>query len=277
MPNGNGEHHSATSESGLHVAIIMDGSGRWAEARGLSRAEGHRAGRAAVRRVVQAALESGIRVLTLFTFSSDNWGRPANEVSELMQTFEEFFRADAPALAAQGARVTAIGRRDRLPMSLRTAIEKVEGLWHSRLRGTTPLAAERGSILPESSDDGDEVRPAEAKLHVRFAIDYSGRGAILEAARLFSGSSDDSAGTFARLLAGMAPGSEHVPDIDLLIRTGGELRLSNCPLWEIAYAELYFTPCLWPDFGPAELDAALQEFQIRHRRFGRISTVASCS
>jgi undecaprenyl diphosphate synthase len=233
-------------QSGLHVAIIMDGSGRWAAARGLPRMEGHRAGRAAVRRVVAAALERGIRVLTLFTFSTDNWGRPESEVTELMRTFEGFFSVDTPALAARRVRMTAIGRRDRLPGSLRRAIEKNEA-----------------------------ASAAAAHLHVRFAIDYSGREAILHAARRFQQTSDDSAESFARLLAEAEHADEPAPDVDLLIRTGGEYRLSNCPLWEIAYAELYFTPCLWPDFGPADLDAAVQEFGTRHRRFGRIPNVVS--
>jgi undecaprenyl diphosphate synthase len=213
-------------------------------ARGLARAEGHRAGRAAVGRTVLAALEHGIRVLTLFTFSTDNWGRPENEIAEMMRTFEEFFRVHAPALVARGVRVTVIGRRDRLPISLRHAIEKVEA-----------------------------ANPVRGQLHVRFAIDYSGRDAILDAARRFQHIGDDRAESFASLFAEPEPGSEPTPDVDLLIRTGGELRLSNCPLWEIAYAELYFTPCLWPDFGPAELDAALQDFYTRHRRFGRLPAI----
>jgi len=246
MTNGNGDYPFTPPQSGLHVAMIMDGSGRWAEARGLPRAEGHRAGRAAVRRAVEAARERGIRVLTLFTFSTDNWGRPETEVSELMRTFEGFFRVDAPALAAHGVRMTVIGRRDRLPVSLREAIAKIEA------------ASESGG-----------------QLHVRFAIDYSGREAILYAARRFQQTSDDSAASFARLLAEAEQAGEPAPDIDLLIRTGGEQRLSNCPLWEIAYAELYFTRCLWPDFGSAELDAAVREFGARHRRFGRIPALVS--
>ncbi|MGA2985240.1 MAG: polyprenyl diphosphate synthase [Terriglobia bacterium] len=230
--------------SRLHVAIIMDGSGRWAQARGMPRAAGHRAGRAAVGRAVGAALERGIGVLTLFTFSTDNWGRPESEISELMRTFEGFFRVDCPALAAQGVRVTVIGRRDRLPVSLRDAIVKIE-----------------------------TTSGAPAEMHVRLAIDYSGREAILHAARRFQQISEDSAEGFTRLLAETEPAGEPAPDVDLLIRTGGEQRLSNCPLWEIAYAELYFTPCMWPDFGPAELDAAMQEFGTRRRRFGRIPSV----
>ena len=241
MTHDHGDTSMYPRQSCRSVAIIMDGSGRWAVARGLPRVEGHRAGRAAVRRTALAALECGIRVLTLFTFSTDNWGRPENEVAEMMRTFEGFFRVDVPALVARGIRVTMIGRRDRLPVSLIQAIERVEAL-----------------------------NPARAQLHVRFAIDYSGRDAILDAARRFHQIGDDRAESFARLFTATDLGSEPVPDVDLLIRTGGELRLSNCPLWEIAYAELHFTPCLWPDFGPAELDAALQDFHTRHRRFGRL-------
>jgi undecaprenyl diphosphate synthase len=241
MNNGNGQHATESTPSGLHVAIIMDGSGRWAVARRLPRSEGHRAGRAAVRRTVEAALQAGVRVLTLFTFSTDNWSRPDHEVAELMRTFEDFFCIDAPPLVRSGVRLTVIGRRDRLPASLRDAIE----------------AGELSSCGAEG-------------LRLRLAIDYSGRDAILHAARRFQPTRDDSAENFARLLTETEPDVEPVADVDLLIRTGGELRLSNCPLWEIAYAELHFTPCLWPDFGPAEFDVALQEFRTRHRRFGRI-------
>jgi undecaprenyl diphosphate synthase len=244
MTNGNGDQPLISQQSDLHVAIIMDGSGRWAAARGLPRSAGHRAGRAAVGRTVEAALERSIRVLTLFTFSTDNWGRPESEVAELMRTFEGFFHVDAPALVADGVRVTAIGRRDRLPVSLRDAIEKIE-----------------------------VANMAARQMHVRLAIDYSGREAILHAAHRFQKIADGSAEDFARLLAETEQVAEPTPDIDLLIRTGGEQRLSNCPLWEIAYAELYFTPCLWPDFGPADLDAAVREFETRDRRFGRIPAV----
>lgn len=240
MINGNGQTAPAFRASGPHVAIIMDGSGRWAAARGWPRSAGHRAGREAVRRTVAAALDNGIGLLTLFAFSTDNWGRPEQEVAELMSTFENFFRVDASALARHGVRVTVMGRRDRLPASLLDAIETIE----------------RESATAR-------------QLHVRLAIDYSGREAILRAARCFPASENESAENFSRLVADAAA-AEPAPDIDLLIRTGGECRLSNCPLWEIAYAELHFTSCLWPDFGPAELDAALQDFRTRDRRFGRI-------
>jgi undecaprenyl diphosphate synthase len=245
MNNGNGKHPATYGDSGLHVAIIMDGSGRWAVARGLPRAEGHRAGRSAVRRTVDVALRRDVRVLTLFSFSTDNWGRPPHEVAELMRTFESFFRVDGPALARCGVRVTAVGRRDRLPILLCEAIEEVE-----------------------------TANSASSALHLRLAIDYSGREAILAAARRLYLAADDGEEGFSRLLAESEHPVEPAPDVDLLIRTGGELRLSNCPLWEIAYAELYFTPCLWPDFGPAEFDAALDEFGRRDRRFGRIPVMA---
>lgn len=225
-----------------HLAIIMDGSGRWATTRGLPRAEGHRAGRDAVRRTILAALAQGIPFLTLFAFSTDNWGRPEHEVAELMQIFESFFRVDAPALAAQGARITVTGRRDRLPGILIDAIQSAEA-----------------------------VSASNQKILVRLAIDYSGRDAILTAARQFQASGSSSSEDFVNLLAEGDSTCGHVPDIDLLVRTGGELRLSNCPLWEIAYAELHFTPCLWPDFDATELAAAVDDFYTRQRRFGRIS------
>jgi undecaprenyl diphosphate synthase len=228
----------------LHVAIIMDGSGRWAQARGLPRSRGHQAGRAAVGRAVIAASDAGIRVLTLFSFSTENWGRPENEVSQLMNIFEAFFCLDAPAFAAKGIRITVIGRRERLPDSLRRAIDAIE----------------------VDSRGGD-------RLQVRLAIDYSGREAIVDAARRFHRAPDNSAAGFGRTLAGSRHADETPLDIDLLIRTGGEQRLSNCPLWEIAYAELYFTPCLWPDFDRADFEAALHDFNTRQRRFGRIPVV----
>jgi len=246
MTKGNGDHRLNAQNPALHLAIIMDGSGRWAAARGLPREEGHRAGRAAVRRTMAAALEQGIGVLTLFSFSTDNWGRPQNEVAQLMRTFESFLRVDAPALLRRGIRIKVMGRRDRLPFALCDAISKIEA-----------------------------ANPAAGRLLVRLAIDYSGRDAILEAAREWRQSTDPCPEGFLRLLTEAEPDAEPVRDVDLLIRTGGELRLSNCPLWDIAYAELYFTACMWPDFGPAELDAALQEYHTRDRRFGQIPRVAT--
>jgi undecaprenyl diphosphate synthase len=244
MSDDHGDDRLGAERSDLHVAIIMDGSGRWATARGLPRSEGHRAGRAAVRRIIEAAPQCGAATLTLFAFSSDNWRRPESEVFELMRIFEGFFSVDAPALIQRGIWVSMVGRRDRLPVSLLEAIGKVEA----------------------SSRPGGQ-------LHVRLAIDYSGREAIIRAAHEFPQDSDASTDAFARRLAEVEQADQAAPDIDLLIRTGGEQRLSNCPLWEIAYAELYFTPCLWPDFGAADLDAAVQEFRRRDRRFGRVPEV----
>lgn len=246
MPNENAARVVNSPPFNLHVAIIMDGSGRWAESRGLARVEGHHAGRAAVCRAVEAALAAGVRVLTLFTFSTENWGRPEGEVAELMRIFGDFLREDVPYFVLHGVCVTVIGRRDRLPASLREAIDTVEA----------------------ASEGGGQMR-------LRLAIDYSGRDAILHAASRFHQEGEYSYENFGRILAQAQFDAEPVPDIDLLIRTGGEQRLSNCPLWEIAYAELYFTPCMWPDFDSADFAAALQEFSTRQRRFGRIPLVTS--
>ncbi len=245
MPDENGTRAVNLPPSNLHVAIIMDGSGRWAEARGLPRVEGHRAGRAAVCRAVEAALATDVRVLTLFTFSTENWGRPEGEVAELMRIFGDFLREDVPYFVLRGVCVTVIGRRDRLPPSLREEIDTIEA-----------------------------VSNGEGQMRLRLAIDYSGRDSILRAANQFHSEGEGSYENFCRILAQTQLDSEPVPDVDLLIRAGGEQRLSNCPLWEIAYAELYFTPCMWPDFDSEDFAAALQEFSKRQRRFGRIPLAA---
>jgi undecaprenyl diphosphate synthase len=199
----------------LHVAIIMDGNGRWATRRGLPRTAGHQAGAEAVRRVVEAAAPRGVTALTLYAFSADNWRRPAREVGALMALFARHLRSETPRLQANGVRLTVIGRRDRLPHDLLAAIAAAEA-------ATAPGAA----------------------LHLRLAVDYSARHAI-ETGQL-------------------------VPDVDLLIRTGGDQRLSDFLLWECAYAELYFTDAMWPDFGAADLEVAVREFQGRERRFGAL-------
>ncbi len=222
---------------GLHVAIIMDGSGRWARARGLPRPEGHCAGTSVVRRVVEAAPGLGISTLTLFAFSQDNWQRPDREVAGLMQVFQEYITSLTVDAPPQGLRLSVLGRRDRLPSSLLVAIRAAE-----------------------------KVTREGRALHLRLAIDYSGRDAILRAACRAQELPPLYADTLARLITE----DDAVPDVDLLIRTGGEFRLSDCPLWEIAYAELVFTNTLWPDFGPADLEAALEEFRGRDRRFGHI-------
>ncbi|MGO8731548.1 MAG: polyprenyl diphosphate synthase [Terriglobia bacterium] len=238
--------HGAADEGGgcgrrIHAAIIMDGSGRWAGARGLSRSAGHLEGVKAVRRTVQAAPGLGIGTLTLHAFSSDNWQRPSCEVRDLMSIFEEFLRSSVADWVGAGIRTNVIGRRDRLDPSLVTAVEAVEA---ATLEGR--------------------------QLHLRLAIDYSARDAIICAARWLGNSEQTTPAEFARLLAAGDLGRGPVPDLDLLIRTGGEQRLSDFMLWECAYAELIFTDRLWPDFDAASLEAAVREFRSRYRRFGRV-------
>jgi len=230
---------SQTPEQGIHVAIIMDGNGRWARGRSLPRAAGHHAGVDAIRRVVEAAPGLGIGTLSLFAFSSDNWARPAEEVQILMGLFGRFLRAEAGPLRAHDVRLSVIGRRDRLPSEVVSAVSFAEAL-------TAP-----GS-----------------RLHLRVAVDYSSRDAILDAARL--GRLDHpTRESFASRL-GAAQGGP-APDVDLLIRTGGEQRLSDFLLWESAYAEFLFMPRMWPDFHGDDLAAAVAEFRGRDRRFGALS------
>lgn len=232
------DHHS-NHAGPLHVALVMDGNGRWAERRGLPRGAGHRAGSLAVRRTVTAAVAEGIRTLTLYAFSSDNWGRPAAEVGALMKLFLHYLRTEAGRCEEQGVCVSVIGRRDRLGSDLKAAIESIEG---------------------RTREGGG--------LHLQIAIDYSARYAMLEAIRLHGRPERPSREDFAALQARALHAPSPVPDVDLLVRTGGEKRLSDFMLWECAYAELVFTPCLWPDFGREDLARALEEFRGRQRRFG---------
>ncbi len=225
----------------LHVAIIMDGNGRWATSRGLPREAGHRAGVHAVRRVVEAARRLGIGTLTLFAFSGDNWHRPPREVNHLLWLFEEYLRAEKGRFATQGIQLSVVGRRDRFPASLRAAAE-----------------------------DGERVTAGQHAMHLRLALDYSGRDAILRAAQRFHETPLPTREAFARLLGEVTHDGTSTPDVDLLIRSGGEQRLSDFMLWEIAYAELVFTDRMWPDFDAADLEAALAGFFGRERRFGRI-------
>jgi len=226
----------------IHAAIIMDGSGRWAERRGLGRSAGHRAGVAAVRRSVEAAPGLGIGTLTLHAFSADNWQRPAPEVRELMSIFTEFLRSSAADWADAGIRTSVIGRRDRIEPSLVAAIDAAEAVTREG----------RG-------------------LHLRLAIDYSARDAIVRAARSLPEPEEATPFEFERLLRADLSHSEPVPELDLLIRTGGEQRLSDFMLWECAYAELLFTERMWPDFDAQDLEAAVREFRSRNRRFGRLA------
>ena len=229
----------------LHVGIIMDGNGRWATRQGHSRVEGHRAGAAMVRRLVEAAPDAGIGVLTLFAFSADNWRRPKTEVGWLMRLFREYLRAERERCVATGVRLEVIGRRDRIGRILRAAVEEAE---RDTAQGT--------------------------RLHLRIALDYSSRDAILRAAQCLQSGTVPSRDSFGRLLAIVDHGIP-VPEVDLLIRTGGERRLSDFLLWEAAYAELHFSPLMWPEFGPAALQEAVRDFGTRERRFGGLSDVAA--
>lgn len=220
-----------------HVAMIMDGNGRWATRRGLPRAVGHRAGAKAVRRVVEAARRRGVGTLTLYAFSSDNWRRPVAEVEALMGLFERYLGEEARRCVENGIRLRVIGRRDRLDASLVAAI------------------------------DAAEARTAAgAAMELRIAVDYSGRAAILAAIPLLPAGSAPT--REALLLALARSGNGGAPEVDLLVRTGGERRTSDFLLWESAYAELFFSERLWPDVGAADLDEALAWYACRERRFG---------
>ena len=235
-----------------HVAVIMDGNGRWATRRGRPRTAGHLAGARATHGVVDAAARAGIRTLTLYAFSSDNWARPAGEVRALMALFARYLQRESARCAAAGIRLQLIGRRDRLDPVLRAAAERAE-------RATA----------------------AGTRMRVRLAVDYSARDAILAAARTaepsaLSGHTPDDGPVlpardrFAHALGRALHDPEPVADVDLLVRTGGELRLSDFLLWECAYAELWFTDVLWPDFAPGHLSEALAAFARRQRRFGAV-------
>ena len=225
-----------------HVALIMDGNGRWAQRRGLPRLAGHRAGSKAVRRCVEAAGRAGVSVLTLYAFSSDNWQRPAAEVRALMELLEDYLTKEARRCAKEGVRLNVIGRRDRLADSLVRAIEKAEA-----------MTAQAG------------------KLHLRIAVDYSARFAITHAAELLQPGQSVSYEDFQRLINRATHSPCEAPPVDLLVRTSGEQRLSDFMLWECAYSELVFTDVFWPDFDGAQFNAALDEYQRRNRRYGRVA------
>ncbi|MDB5538960.1 MAG: Isoprenyl transferase [Devosia sp.] len=216
----------------LHVAIIMDGNGRWAEARGLPRPIGHQAGADAVRAIVRSAIENDVGALTLYAFSTYNWRRSDAEVAGLMALLRHFLLVEARQLRDTNVRISILGRRDRLPLGLVKAIATAE-----------------------------RTTAACSGLHLRIAIDYSAREAILAAA---------AAGLTPEALAAQL-GTE---DVDLLIRTGGDRRLSDFLLWECAYAELLFTEVKWPDFGPPQFEAALADYARRTRSFGGVADAA---
>ena len=225
----------------FHVAINMDGNGRWALLRGRPREEGHVVGATAVRRTVEAAPHLGITTLTLYAFSSDNWRRPRGEVDNLMCLLQTYLDSECDRLAESDVRFSVIGRRDRIPAALRESIEHVEA----------------------STGDG-------SALHLRVAIDYSAREALLAAASRIATGTPATREAFERSMFEAIHAPCGTRDVDLLIRTGGEQRLSDFLLWESAYAELYFTDVLWPDFAEADLAAAVQSFAARDRRYGGV-------
>jgi undecaprenyl diphosphate synthase len=228
----------------------MDGNGRWATARGQMRTAGHIAGARTVRKIVEAAPDCGIGTLTLYAFSADNWRRPSREVALLMRLFRRYLVSEVARCVTNGVRMRIIGRRDRIPAELLRAITAAE---HATSHGRT--------------------------LDLRIAVDYSSRDAILRAARRISTGSDNGADLdrqhFAELLSRIDHGLGSSRDVDLLIRTGGEQRLSDFLLWECAYAELYFTRRMWPDFSSIDLREAVEEFQARERRFGAVPEAAA--
>jgi undecaprenyl diphosphate synthase len=216
----------------------MDGNGRWADGRGLSVAEGHREGTRALRRTVEAAIDLGVRSLAVYAFSTENWSRPSDEVSDLMDIFGETIERELPDLARQGVRSRFVGRRDRAPDSLREQMERLE----------------------RETAEND-------RLHLWIAFDYGGRAELVEAARRLVSSGVDPADVDEDALARNLYAPD-MPEPDLLIRTSGELRISNFLLWQLAYAELVFVDTLWPDFGADDLRAALDVYAGRRRRFG---------
>ena len=225
----------AATELARAVAIIMDGNGRWAEQRGLPVAEGHRAGTRALRRAVEACIDLGVESLAVYAFSTENWTRPQEEVELLMEIFTETIERELPDLVRQGVRTRFIGRRDRAPAALRERMAALES---------------------ETERNG--------RLQLWIAFDYGGRAEIVDAAnRAVAAGREVDEETFASYL-----NAPEMPDPDLLIRTSGELRISNFLLWQLAYAELVFVDTLWPDFGEEQLRAALDDYASRRRRFG---------
>lgn len=230
---------------GIHVGIIMDGNGRWAGARGLPRTAGHRAGVRVARDIVETAARAGVGTLTLYAFSSDNWRRPSAEVGALMRLLRRSLAVESKRCIDNDVRLSIVGRRDRLPPALVAAIEESE----------------------QATSSGHS-------LHLRIAIDYSARESIMRAASRANGATLD-VQQFDRLLAAVNHDPFPTGDVDLLIRTGGEQRLSDFLLWECAYAELYFTDRMWPEFNESEFLHALRDFTGRERRFGGIPAQAA--
>jgi undecaprenyl diphosphate synthase len=228
----------AATELARAVAIIMDGNGRWAEQRGLPVAEGHRAGTKALRRTVEAAIDLGVESLAVYAFSTENWARPIDEVEDLMEIFGETIERELPDLAKEGVRVRFVGRRDRAPESLLRQMEALEA---------------------ETAEND--------RLRLWICFDYGGRAELVEAARRIAASGVEPAAVDEELVSANLSEPE-MPDPDLLVRTSGEVRISNFLLWQLAYAELTFTETLWPDFGADDLRSALETYAGRRRRFG---------
>ena len=221
-----------------HVAIIMDGNGRWARTRGLERSEGHRAGARNARRVVEAFAKAGVEYLTLYAFSTENWARPTDEVDALISIIEEAIGPESESLHGQGVRIRHIGSLSRLPDELREAIE--------------------GSV---------EMTRENSRLTLCVAFNYGSRSEIVEAAKaLIREGADPDALDETAFAARL--NTAGIPDPDLIVRTAGEMRLSNFLLWQAAYAEFYSAPALWPDFDDAEVEKALEAYRRRERRFG---------
>jgi undecaprenyl diphosphate synthase len=224
----------------LHVGIIMDGNGRWATRHGLSRLRGHEAGVESIRRIVEAAPRQGIGTLTLYAFSTDNWRRPRAEVAALMTLLRFYLANEVDSLVRNGVRLTVIGRRDRLPEGIAGAIARAE----------------------QATEGGEALR-------LRIAVDYSARDAILNAAAKAAAFTSLTRDAFSQLVTGEAG----LRDVDLIIRTSGEKRLSDFLLWEGAYAELHFTERMWPEFDANDLAEALASFHHRERRFGGLQAL----
>jgi undecaprenyl diphosphate synthase len=239
-------NQATAAQSGIHVAIIMDGNGRWANARGRPRTAGHIAGARVVRKIVEAAPDCGIGMLTLYAFSADNWARPSREVALLMRLFRRYLVAETDRCITNDIRMRIIGRRDRIPGELLRAI----------------LVAE------------DATRHG-TRLDLRIAVDYSARDAMVRAMERLRGTEQITREDLARAMCEVDHWTGEARDVDLLIRTGGEQRLSDFLLWECAYAELYFTDRRWPDFTAGDLQQAVKEFHSRERRFGTVPAAAA--
>jgi undecaprenyl diphosphate synthase len=232
----------------MHVAIIMDGNGRWAGLRNLNRQAGHRAGARAADAVVRAAVRRGVDTLTLYAFSSDNWFRPRPEVEALFGLLRRYLITETDRCLQESIRINVIGRRDRLNSTMRAQIERSERL-----------------------------TAGCSRMHLRLAVDYSSRLSIIEAGRRLQNAPLGTPAEYLRLLADAIHSDPVAPEVDLLIRTAGEKRLSDFLLWECAYAELLFLDRLWPDFDEAALAQALEEYSQRQRRFGRVSAAKETS